>query len=288
MVKETKKTQVPKVKPQKARVRRLLKKRAPQIVENTKKALIFKGMRASQDIQDVLKDLSALLKPNVKQLNHKNEILPFEDTASLEFLCEKNDCSLFVMGSHSKKRPNNLVMVIFNHYFCNFYFDEFILQGRTYDFHVLDMFEFGVDEFQNINSFEGFKKFSGSKPLLVFLGEQWTSESIYGRLQNLFIDVFRGDRPDKIALKGMDHVISFTCQDGKIFIRAFNIQFLKSGTNVPNVDLHNMGPFLTLTMRRHQLASEDLWKLACKKPKKYVESAFFCLFLAQVYGFDLI
>ena len=34
---------------------------------------------------------------------------PFEDQTSLEFMSQKNDASLFAFGSHSKKRPHNLV-----------------------------------------------------------------------------------------------------------------------------------------------------------------------------------
>lgn len=56
--------------------------------------------------------LQALLKkPELKQLTRKNEIRPFEDAASLEFLCEKNECAAFLYSSHNKKRPNNLVLV---------------------------------------------------------------------------------------------------------------------------------------------------------------------------------
>ena len=40
-----------------------------------------------------------------------NPVLPFEDPSSLEFLSEKNDASLLLLASHSKKRPHNLVMV---------------------------------------------------------------------------------------------------------------------------------------------------------------------------------
>ena len=80
-------------------------------MENTKRALIVKGTHTSQSIIDVLKDFSQLLKPNCKVLGRKNEITPFEDANSLEFLTTKNDCSLFVVGSHSKKRMNNLIMV---------------------------------------------------------------------------------------------------------------------------------------------------------------------------------
>ena len=52
-----------------------------------------------------------LLKPNAKMLSRKNEIRPFEDATSLEFLMDKNDCALFAFGNHSKKRPQNLIMV---------------------------------------------------------------------------------------------------------------------------------------------------------------------------------
>lgn len=41
----------------------------------------------------------------------KNDINPMEDETSAEFLMSKNDCALFLFGSHNKKRPNNLVLV---------------------------------------------------------------------------------------------------------------------------------------------------------------------------------
>lgn len=105
----------------KGRVNRLLKKLEPQLVENTKRALIVKGTHTSQSIIDVLKDFSQLLKPNCKVLGRKNEITPFEDANSLEFLTTKNDCSLFVVGSHSKKRVNNLIMVSVTGMQCTFF-----------------------------------------------------------------------------------------------------------------------------------------------------------------------
>ncbi len=52
-----------------------------------------------------------LKKPDAHQLARKNEILPFEDASSIEFLAGKNECSAFLFTSHSKKRPNNLVLV---------------------------------------------------------------------------------------------------------------------------------------------------------------------------------
>lgn len=243
-----------KPKKQKARVRRILAKMAPLLVENTKKTLVFKGHRTSQMVQDVMHELSQLLKPNIKTLSRKNEVLPFEDLASLEFLTSKNDCSLFILGSHTKKRPDNLVI------------------GRMHDGHLLDMVEFGISSFTSINDIEGFKKATGSKPMIVFLGELWSTDTKFVKARNMLNDMFRCDRPDRIALKGLDNVISFTSEgsgaDGVIHMRCYSSRFLKSGEKVPSVDLNDMGPFLSLTVRRTQFASDDLWKLACKKPKE--------------------
>jgi hypothetical protein len=52
----------------------------------TKHTLILKGKATSQVVCDVLKDLTMLSRPNNKVLTKKNEILPFEDVLSLEFL----------------------------------------------------------------------------------------------------------------------------------------------------------------------------------------------------------
>jgi Brix domain len=198
----------------KAKIARILKKKEPQIFENTKRVLVIKGNRTSQVVVDALKDISQLVKPHCKNLTRKNEIYPFEDVASLEFLAEKNDCSLFVVGSHSKKRPNNLVL------------------GRNFDGHVLDLFEFGLSDFRGLTEFVGAKKGTGSKPLVIFQGDQWDADATYARAKNLLLDFFRGDSVEKISLKGLDHVLSFTVVDNVIFARPYMVGFLKSGSKV--------------------------------------------------------
>lgn len=80
-------------------------------------------------------------------------------------------------------------------------------------------------------------------------------------------DFFRGDKVDKIALKGLDHVMVCTVADSNVYIRHYAITFKKSGTKVPNVELTPMGPHIDLVLRRTRLASQDLWKLALKQPK---------------------
>jgi ribosome production factor 2 len=82
------------------------------LTEDTAKcALLLKGKSSSQVMNDVLLDLTLMTKPNCKALNRNNDILPFEDVNSLEFLGQKNKSALFALVSHTKKRPNNLVMV---------------------------------------------------------------------------------------------------------------------------------------------------------------------------------
>jgi ribosome production factor 2 len=84
-------------------------------------------------------DWQATLKgPNLsKILQKKNDLLPFEDVSSLEFLCQKNDCSLFGVATHNKKRPHGIVL------------------GRTFDGVILDMIELGV----NVNTLKSFSDF---------------------------------------------------------------------------------------------------------------------------------
>lgn len=130
------------------------------------------------------------------------------------------------------------------------------------------MYEFGITQFHSIEDFPGNKKAYGSKPLMVFLGDQWQQDNVYSKLQNLFLDLFRGFKADKFVLSGVDHVISCAVKDGMIFIRGYYVNYQKNvGSTVPNLVLSPMGPYFDLEVRRTQTASDDLWKLACRKPK---------------------
>jgi hypothetical protein len=77
-----------------------------------------------------------LKKPDATNFSKKNIIHPFEDPSSLEFFSEKQDASLFVVGSHSKKRPNNLTF------------------ARMFEHKLLDMMEFGVLNYKPCSEFK--------------------------------------------------------------------------------------------------------------------------------------
>jgi len=250
-------------KPAKARVQRYLKSIEPHLREGPKRSLLLKGIRCSQAMGNILKDMRAMQSPHCKYLTKKNAIVAFdtEGQHSLEFLTTKNDCTMFVMASTNKKRPNNLVI------------------GRTFDHQILDMVEVGVLRYKSIHDYGGSvpKKRIGSKPLMMFLGDLWQQDSSCQKMQNLLLDFYRGDVVDKIVVSGLDHLIMFVAskdpQTNQLLIHQ-HVYFMKlkkdpdnpsSTTPVPL--LMPCGPDMTMVIRRTQFAAPDLWKAALKQPQ---------------------
>ena len=76
-----------------------------------------------------------------------------------------------MLVNNSKKRPNNCII------------------GRTFDNHLLDMFEFQIDGFVSLNEFEsGLDINPGARPVVMFLGDIFESNSKYRRIKNLLND----------------------------------------------------------------------------------------------------
>mmetsp|Transcript_27973 Transcript_27973/g.63046 ORF Transcript_27973/g.63046 Transcript_27973/m.63046 type:complete len:348 (+) Transcript_27973:164-1207(+) len=247
----------------KARVARYLKTTESQLVEGGKGSLLLKGIRCSESMSTVLKDMRSVQAPHAKLLSKNNLIVPFDDAGqqSLEFLTTKNDATVFAMASHNKKRPNNLVL------------------GRTFDRRVLDMVEIGILQYRSLSAFGGLpKKRLGSKPLLQFVGDLWSSDVNLKRLQNLMIDFYRGDPVDSLVLSGLDHVIVFTAVEASvggqeafpmIHQRTYYMKLKRDpqGGVAPVPYLTPSGPDMDFKIRRTQFASPDLWKLAMKQPQ---------------------
>ena len=187
---------------------------------------------------------------------------PFESggTERLEFFCRKNDTSLFVVGSHSKKRPHNLVL------------------GRLYDGHLLDMVELGLVEetFKGLNDFLNTKVPVGTKPCLLFSGDAFENDPTMKRVKSLLIDMFRGEsQVSHVRLAGLELSLQFTAVSTsgssgpyKVLFRSYRIITKKSdNVRLPRVELEEIGPRMDLTVRRTHLASDDLFKTACKQVK---------------------
>jgi len=235
-----------------ARGRRALERMAPKLNENPKTTLLVRGQKTSATVSQALTDLYMLQKPNAKHLTRHNAVQPFEDPTPLEFLCQKSDASLFAFGTHSKKRPNNLVL------------------GRMFDFHVLDMVELGIDSFKPIAAFPeaGGGCTSGSKPCLLFSGADWEHDVELQALRALLIDFFHMEVVEAISPLGIERVLCFTAGGGKVFLRHYLAQLRKSAEGTgPHVALVEMGPSMDLTVRRTQFAQSDLMKAAMTRPK---------------------
>ena len=95
-----------------------------------------------------------LKKPFAVNFTKKNQIHPFEDQSNLQFFSQKNDASLFVIGTHSKKRPNTLTF------------------ARMFDHQLLDMMEVSIEhgvpmkDFKVQSPLSFTRSFSYSRPVV--------------------------------------------------------------------------------------------------------------------------
>jgi len=236
-------------KPKTQRGKRFLANRESKIDENTKQVMFIQGGKTSDIVNQALRDINTLKKPNSHLFRRKNILRPFEDQTSIEFFSQKSDASLMVFGSHSKKRPHNLVF------------------GSFFDHHILDMFELGIDRFAPIQDFKTAKVALGTKPCIMFSGEDFENKLEYRRLKTYFTDFWRGEKTTNVRLEGLEHVIQITSVDDKIYLRSYRIVLKKSGLKTPRLEVEEIGPSIDFSVRRSHLASESLYKDSLKKPK---------------------
>lgn len=247
------------VKPKNARAKRALEKRESKLEENTKQALFVPGQTCSKLLHDVMVDLSALKKPDIKRFHKKNNIRPFEDHSEVEFFSEKNDASLIVVATHSKKRRNNLTFI------------------RTFGYKVYDMVELLIAEnFKLMTDFQKATFSIGLKPMFAFQGAAFDTHPVYKQIKSLFLDFFRGDTTDLQDVAGLQHVIVVTTQrdfqDGEplppVLFRVYRLRTYRSeqgGRKLPRVELEETGPRLDFSIGRIHTPSPDIAREANRK-----------------------
>lgn len=234
--------------------RRAVESRMPKVIETSKSLLALKGHATSAISVALLNDISLLKKPLCKKLQRKNDLLPFEagGEVHLENLARLNDCSLFMLVNHNKKRPHNIIF------------------GRTFSFRILDMLEFGITNYMPMAAFPGLKSASGSKPMLIFNGDDYEATETTRTIRSLFLDIFRGgDEVANIDLAGLDRAIVFTLDgQSKVLVRQYAVELRKrKDSKLPRVCLKDAGPQFELEVRRTRIATEDMMKSATKKPR---------------------
>lgn len=246
------------VQPRNARSKRVLKNKESKLVENTKTALFVPGTNSTKVLHDAMVDLSALKKPFIKRFTKKNDIKPFEDASKLEFFAEKNDCSMLVFASSTKKRKNNLTFV------------------RTFGYKMYDMIELMI--LDNLKLLQDFKKSTfavGLKPMFTFNGGVFESHPVYKHIKSLFLDFFRGEVTDLQDVAGLKYIISITAGDHEegqslplVHFRVYTLKTYKSTQKVPRVELNEIGPRLDFSVGRREGATPEMEKEALKKARQ--------------------
>ncbi|CAH8634899.1 unnamed protein product [Schistosoma margrebowiei] len=257
-------------KPKTHKGKRVLERRAPKLVENDKCTLVIKGGHTSDVVNTFLNDLCALKKPLVYRLKRKNRVLPFEDLSFIEKMCNKFDCSMFVVGMHSKKRPHNIIF------------------GRLHDGELLDMFELGIKMYKPISDCKDKTLIYGAKPMLLFSGELFNLDTKYMTLKSLLVDLFKGPTVEKIRTLGVEHQFHFVLSSDKnLCLRVRKITLSTKGKtnstelNVPplktpdgkvvQITLEDATPSADFDLRRVSLPSEDKWKRAHRVPPEVMK-----------------
>ncbi len=214
----------------------------------------MKGRKSSELLNTLLRELHAMRGSAMSQLllKRSHDLAPMDDSSLVERILSKYDCSLFAVGNHQKKRPNNLVF------------------GRTFDGHILDMFEFTVENYRGVTNFKAADFTHDLKPILVFQGDVFDVSDKHKRIKNLFIDFFRISDLSEVNIVELKRVLVFTCrgETAPIEVRHMEASDINENTVAKQtVPFREVGPCFDLIVRRDKMAATDLFKEACRQPK---------------------
>ena len=122
----------------------------------------------------------------------------------------------------------------------------------------------------------------GVKPMLAFSGTAWEdpSKSDYGLAKSMFVDFFRGAETSEVDVEGLQMLINFSiAEEGdKVFkpviqMRCYKIVTKRSGSQVPKVEVEEMGPRIDFKVGRYREAEKEVMKQAMKRSRVMEVSA---------------
>ena len=121
------------------------------------------------------------------------------------------------------------------------------------------------------------------KPILLFQGEQFEFSEKHSRLKNLlygtdfsfynslplYIEFFHQNDLKEANILELKRVLSFTAiDDTTIQVRHYEVaKISEAGITNGEVEFRDIGPKFDFKLRRNQIANNDLYKIACRKPK---------------------
>lgn len=133
------------------------------------------------------------------------------------------------------------------------------------------MFEFGIEKYRGTSVFKGPQHITADlKPILIFQGEQFEVSEKHKRIKSLLIDFFRMWDMKEVNIEELRRVMVFTCRGEKDPIEVRNLESDEiSEANVARktVPFREVGPCFDMRLRRDKMATFELFKHACKKPK---------------------
>eukprot|EP01111_Echinosteliopsis_oligospora_P003555 TRINITY_DN15583_c0_g1_i1.p1 TRINITY_DN15583_c0_g1~~TRINITY_DN15583_c0_g1_i1.p1 ORF type:complete len:324 (-),score=91.91 TRINITY_DN15583_c0_g1_i1:35-1006(-) len=225
-------------------VKRALEGKKSKNVEDTKVAMFIRGSKTSEPLRRLMDDFYSLKKPFVIKFNKKNQIKPFDDASAIEFFSSKNECSLFTLTSHSKKRPDSLTL------------------GRLFNHSILDMVEFQVKNLKTMQDLKNPGHNVNSRTCILFQGAEFDNQPRFKNIANILLDFFCEAPTSEVNLQCLDHILIATVQGEDILLRHYSITLKKSGSRIPRVELTEIGPSVDLELKRTRFASEDLFNLS--------------------------
>lgn len=107
------------------------------------------------------------------------------------------------------------------------------------------------------------------KPLVIFQGDIFETDFEFARIKKFFYEFFKLYDITDINISILKRVVVFTAASDKIIkIRSFQLSEINEHTIKDHLNMKEIGPSLDLKLRRVKLATQDLYKTACKKPKE--------------------
>mmetsp|Transcript_1778 Transcript_1778/g.2808 ORF Transcript_1778/g.2808 Transcript_1778/m.2808 type:complete len:315 (+) Transcript_1778:162-1106(+) len=259
-------------KKRRGHVERREKRKEPTVVEFAKKTLLLRSTKTGAYGVELLRDIRKIRGPDHTLLFSKknDDVRPFEAETRMEFFCNKNDCGMFLLASHSKKRPNNLTI------------------GRIFDKQMLDMVEVGITNFKSVQEMlkknPTATKAVDGQSAVIFQGE-WTQSEELESLRSLLLDLFRPPSREMVDMTTLDHVCVCTAVEGKVYVRNYMVAYKGkergdsetkasqiattsvNGMKIPDLALLEMGPSIDMETRRHRQPSRELMKAALHQPR---------------------
>lgn len=186
-------------------------------------------------------------------MHKKNEVLPFEDASYIEKVAYRHDASFVVFGNHNKKRPNNLIF------------------HRLYDMKILDMLEVGIEDLKMMKDFSNCESVEvGQQPVIVFQGDAFDLSEKHIKFKNMMIDFFRIKHLQSVNILTTQRLVIFTAKtvEGNILMQQFESAKINEGLAGQNqIDIKEIGPRITMSLRRVKYPDNDTWKQATKVKK---------------------